>query len=64
MSDHIFALQASQEWSELEETAREGCKVVGKVREEMRDKVKKELLELELEALYKQVNKKKSFFFK
>jgi len=48
------ALQASQEWSELEERAREGSKVVGKVREEMRQNVKEELLELELEALYKQ----------
>ena len=53
---HILALQASQEWSELEERAREGSKVVGKVREEMRQNVKEELLELELEALYKQVN--------
>merc|ERR1719180_231752 len=48
------ALQASQEWSELEETAGEAFKVVGKVREEMREKVKTELVVLKLEALYKQ----------
>ena len=45
----------------MEERAREGSKVVGKVREEMRQKVKEELLELELEALYKQVNQTKLF---
>merc|ERR1719234_2570363 len=48
------ALQASQERAELEETAGEGFKVVGKVREEMREKVKTELVVLKLEALYKQ----------
>jgi len=48
------ALQASQEWSELEEMAGEGLKVTGKVREEMREKVKTELIVLKLEALYRQ----------
>ena len=42
MFAHVLTLQASQEWSELEETAGEGFKVVGRVREEMREKVKKE----------------------
>ena len=48
------ALQASQQWSELEETAAEAFNVLGKVREEMREEVKKELVLLKLEALYKQ----------
>ena len=56
MFAHVLTLQASQEWSELEETAGEGFKVVGRVREEMREKVKKELIVLKLEALYKQVH--------
>ena len=48
------ALQASQQWSELEETAAEAFNVLGKVREEMREEVKKELVVLSLEAFYKQ----------
>ena len=48
-------MQESQDWSELEEVALEGCKVVGKLREDVRDKVKEELTVLQMEALYKQV---------
>ena len=48
-------MQESQDWSELEEVAQEGCKVVGKLKEDVRDKVKEELTVLQMEALYKQV---------
>ena len=48
-------MQESQDWSELEEAALEGCKVVGKLKEDVRDKVKEELTVLQMEALYKQV---------
>ena len=48
-------MQESQDWSELEEVALEGCKVVGKLKEDVRDKVKEELTVLQMEALYKQV---------
>ena len=44
----------------MEEVALEGCKVVGKLREDVRDKVKEELTVLQMEALYKQV--KENFF--
>ena len=39
----------------MEEVALEGCKVVGKLREDVREKVKEELTVLQMEALYKQV---------
>ena len=42
----------------MEEMAGEGLKVTGKVREEMREKVKTELIVLKLEALYRQVDLK------
>ena len=40
----------------MEEVALEGCKVVGKLREDVREKVKEELTVLQMEALYRQVN--------
>ena len=39
----------------MEEVALEGCKVVGKLKEDVRDKVREELTVLQMEALYKQV---------
>ena len=39
----------------MEEVALEGCNVVGKLKENVRDKVKEELTVLQMEALYKQV---------
>ena len=39
----------------MEGVALEGCKVVGKLKEDVRDKVKEELTVLQMEALYKQV---------
>ena len=45
----------------MEEVALEGCKVVGKLREDVRDKVKEELTVLQMEALYQQVLK--NFFY-
>ena len=39
----------------MEEVALEGSKVVGKLKEDVRDKVREELTVLQMEALYKQV---------
>ena len=39
----------------MEGVALEGCKVVGKLKEDVRDKVKEELTVLQMEALYQQV---------
>ena len=39
----------------MEEVALEGCRVVGKLREDVREKVKEELTVLQMEALYQQV---------
>ena len=44
----------------MEEVALEGSKVVGKLKEDVRDKVREELTVLQMEALYKQV--KENFF--
>ena len=49
----------------MEEMAGEGLKVIGKVREEMREKVKTELIVLKLEALYRQVDlKNQTYIYK
>ena len=45
----------------MEEVALEGSKVVGKLKEDVRDKVREELTVLQMEALYKQV--KENFFY-